>query len=168
MATHTHAALCCLPTRNPRHRSNIAVSALRSTLSEPWSTQPTLWRGGKDQKSGVSVRYDVRDFEPTAQATNPSRRTDAECSPPANGWGGYFRLLQSTIEASVSQPTPVVFVVDDDVSARESLELLIRLAGWRPETSVSAQEFLARGRVPGPSCLVLDVSLPGLTGLELQ
>jgi FixJ family two-component response regulator len=68
----------------------------------------------------------------------------------------------------VSQPTPVVFVVDDDVSARESLELLIRLAGWRPETSVSAQEFLARGRVPGPSCLVLDVSLPGLTGLELQ
>jgi FixJ family two-component response regulator len=65
-------------------------------------------------------------------------------------------------------PTPVVFVVDDDVSVRESLDLLIRTAGWQPETYASAQAFLSRPRVPAPSCLVLDVSLPDLTGLDLQ
>ncbi len=64
--------------------------------------------------------------------------------------------------------TPIVFVVDDDISVRESLELLIRSEGWEPETFASAQEFLARPRPLVPSCLVLDVSLPGLNGLELQ
>jgi FixJ family two-component response regulator len=64
--------------------------------------------------------------------------------------------------------TSIVFVVDDDVSVRESLELLIRTAGWQPETFVSAQEFLARKRPMVPCCLVLDVTLPGLSGLELQ
>ena len=64
--------------------------------------------------------------------------------------------------------TPVVFVVDDDVSVRESLELLIRCAGWQPETFASSQKFLARPRISVPSCLVLDVSLPGLNGLDLQ
>lgn len=63
---------------------------------------------------------------------------------------------------------PIVFVVDDDVSVRESLEMLIRCEGWRPETFSSAQEFLARPRPLVPTCLVLDFSLPGLTGLELQ
>jgi FixJ family two-component response regulator len=61
-----------------------------------------------------------------------------------------------------------VFVVDDDISVRESLELLIRCAGWQPETFASAQEFLARPRALVPSCLVLDVSLPGLNGFDLQ
>jgi FixJ family two-component response regulator len=64
--------------------------------------------------------------------------------------------------------TPIVFVVDDDISVRQSLELLIDSAGWQPETFPSAQEFLHRPRVVGPSCLILDVSLPGLDGLELQ
>jgi len=64
--------------------------------------------------------------------------------------------------------TPVVYVVDDDVSVRESLELAIRGEGWRPELFASAQDFLAQTRVVVPSCLVLDVSLPGLNGLELQ
>ena len=64
--------------------------------------------------------------------------------------------------------TAIVFVVDDDVSVRESLELLISCAGWQPETFASAQEFLVRPRIPVPSCLVLDVSLPGLNGLDLQ
>jgi FixJ family two-component response regulator len=64
--------------------------------------------------------------------------------------------------------TPVVFVVDDDVSVRESLELLIRFAGWQPETFASAQEFLDRPRLTVPSCLVLDMSLPDLNGLDLQ
>jgi FixJ family two-component response regulator len=61
-----------------------------------------------------------------------------------------------------------VFVVDDDISVRESLELLIQSAGWQPETFASAQEFLAHPRMLVPSCLVLDVSLPGLNGLDLQ
>ena len=64
--------------------------------------------------------------------------------------------------------TPVVFVVDDDVSVRESLEPLIRFAGWQPETFASAQEFLDRPRLTVPSCLVLDISLPDLNGLDLQ
>jgi FixJ family two-component response regulator len=64
--------------------------------------------------------------------------------------------------------TPIVFVVDDDVSVRESLEPLIKSAGWQPETFASAQEFLARPRPTVPCCLVLDVTLPGLSGLELQ
>ncbi len=67
-----------------------------------------------------------------------------------------------------SHTTPIVFVVDDDISVRESLELLIRSEGWEPETFALAQEFLARPRALVPSCLVLDVSLPGLNGLELQ
>jgi FixJ family two-component response regulator len=66
------------------------------------------------------------------------------------------------------QVTPIVFVVDDDVSVRESLELLIRGEGWQPEIFASAQEFLDYPRVHLPNCLVLDVSLPGLTGLDLQ
>ncbi len=66
------------------------------------------------------------------------------------------------------QVTPIVFVVDDDVSVRESLELLIRCEGWQPETFPSAQEFLDHPRVHTPNCLVLDVSLPGLNGLDLQ
>ena len=68
----------------------------------------------------------------------------------------------------MSDTTPIVFVVDDDVSVRESLEALIRCAGWEPETFASAQEFLSRPRVIAPSCLVLDVNLPGLNGLDLQ
>jgi len=64
--------------------------------------------------------------------------------------------------------TPMVFVVDDDVSVRESLELMIRTEGWQPVVFPSAQDFLAHPRVLAPSCLVLDVSLPDLNGLDLQ
>ena len=67
-----------------------------------------------------------------------------------------------------SQQKPIVFVVDDDISVRESLEMLIKFAGWQPETFASAADFLARPRTTLPSCLVLDVSLPDLSGLELQ
>jgi FixJ family two-component response regulator len=70
--------------------------------------------------------------------------------------------------AMIARVTPVVFVVDDDVSVRESVELLIRSAGWHPETFASAEDFLARSRIDGPSCLVLDVTLPNLNGLDLQ
>jgi FixJ family two-component response regulator len=70
--------------------------------------------------------------------------------------------------ARVAELTPIVFVVDDDISVRNSLEWLIRFEGWKAETFSSAQEFLARPRVFAPNCLVLDVSLPGLSGLDLQ
>ncbi|MBR1159683.1 response regulator transcription factor [Bradyrhizobium elkanii] len=66
------------------------------------------------------------------------------------------------------QDGPIVFVIDDDISVRESLELLIRHAGWQAETFESAQQFLSRPRVSVPNCLILDVRLPGLDGLELQ
>jgi FixJ family two-component response regulator len=69
----------------------------------------------------------------------------------------------------VTQPAlPIVFVVDDDISVRESLELLVCRAGWQSATFASAQEFLDHPRLLVPSCLILDMQLPGLTGLELQ
>src|SRR5580700_2713390 len=81
--------------------------------------------------------------------------------------------LASAVDQELRSPqmphaTPIVFVVDDDISVRESLESLIRCAGWQPETFASAQEFLSRPRVLAPSCLVLDVGLPDLNGLDLQ
>src|ERR1700723_3737404 len=69
---------------------------------------------------------------------------------------------------SMSSAIPIVFIVDDDVSVRESLELLILDQNWKPEMFASAKEFLDQPRKRVPSCLVLDLSLPGLNGLELQ
>jgi FixJ family two-component response regulator len=79
------------------------------------------------------------------------------------------RTLGSAVRAlPMTSPTPIVFIVDDDVSVRESLELLVRDENWKPEIFASAREFLDHPRKRVPSCLVLDVSLPGLDGLELQ
>ena len=72
------------------------------------------------------------------------------------------------VACSVASVTPIVFVVDDDISVRESLERAVTTAGWQPELCATAQEFLDRPTPQGPSCLVLDVSLPGLSGLDLQ
>ena len=77
-------------------------------------------------------------------------------------------LFRSTSRSALSEPDAIIFVVDDDVSVREALESLIRSAGFRVETFASARKFLARGRADVPSCLVLDVRLPGLSGLGLQ
>ena len=82
-----------------------------------------------------------------------------------NSASACFHELRSSF---MSRDTPIVFVVDDDISVRESLESLIRFAGWWPETFASAQEFLSRPRVFVPNCLVLDVTLPDLNGLDLQ
>lgn len=80
-----------------------------------------------------------------------------------------LRALGYEMGASpMSTAIPTVFIVDDDVSVRESLELLVRNENWKPETFASAQEFLNHPRTLVPSCLVLDLSLPGLNGLELQ
>jgi len=68
----------------------------------------------------------------------------------------------------LSPVNPVVFVVDDDISVRESLEALVHCVGWQVETFASAREFLARPQAHGPSCLVLDIGLPDLNGLDLQ
>jgi FixJ family two-component response regulator len=73
-----------------------------------------------------------------------------------------------TAESESSGEPPIVFVGDDDADLRESLEALIRVEGWRVETFDSARAFLARPRTFQPSCLVLDVALPDLNGLELQ
>jgi len=73
-----------------------------------------------------------------------------------------------TRTSHASTATPIVFVVDDDISVRESLELMIEAAGWQPETFASAEEFLARPATLVPSCLILDITLPDLNGLDLQ
>jgi FixJ family two-component response regulator len=70
--------------------------------------------------------------------------------------------------APVSASTPIVFVVDNDPLVREALEQLIRMSGWRAETFASARQFLARPRVSAPSCLILDVALPDISGLDVQ
>jgi FixJ family two-component response regulator len=72
------------------------------------------------------------------------------------------------IPAPSSHVAPIVYIVDDDISVRESLELLVRSAGWDVELFATAGEFLARTRSLAPSCLVLDVRLPDMNGLELQ
>ena len=70
--------------------------------------------------------------------------------------------------AAITSVTPIVFVVDDDASARESLASLIRSAGWHPKLMSSAQQFLVLPRIHAPCCLLLDVDLPDLSGLDLQ
>ena len=77
-------------------------------------------------------------------------------------------MESSAMLLSMAHSIPIVFVVDDDISVRESLELLIQNMGWQPETFETADEFLACPQVLVPSCLVLDLSLPGINGLELQ
>jgi FixJ family two-component response regulator len=80
----------------------------------------------------------------------------------------FHLLLEMPLEKSRCESKPIVFVVDDDISVREALESLVRSAGFSVETFASAQDFLARRRAEGPNCLVLDVRLPGLSGLDLQ
>jgi FixJ family two-component response regulator len=80
----------------------------------------------------------------------------------------YYPGKQLGPARAVEAAEPVVFVVDDDISVRESLELLVHSAGWQAETFASAQAFLSRPRVFAPSCLILDVNLPDLSGLDLQ
>ena len=78
-------------------------------------------------------------------------------------------INRTRFQASSAPDTrPIVFVVDDDISVRESLELLIQVSGWRAETFASAREFLARPRASVPSCVILDLALPDGSGLDLQ
>jgi FixJ family two-component response regulator len=77
-------------------------------------------------------------------------------------------VIAAQLDATMSRVAPIVFVVDDDISVRETLELHIRRAGWQPHTFASAEDFLAHPRVRAPSCLIVDVRLPQLNGLDLQ
>src|SRR5688500_10146697 len=76
--------------------------------------------------------------------------------------------VSASREASMAVDRPVVFIVDDDISVRESLAALVADCGWQPDVFESGEDFLARPRSSMPACLVLDVSLPGLNGLDLQ
>jgi FixJ family two-component response regulator len=97
-----------------------------------------------------------------SSATQPGRQFEVDAFARLTGVGHELAL------PPVLQVAPVVFVVDDDISVRESLELLIHCEGWKAETFSSAKKFLDRPRSLGPSCLVLDYSLPDLNGLEVQ
>jgi FixJ family two-component response regulator len=68
----------------------------------------------------------------------------------------------------MTNPDPIVFIVDDDVSVRRSTERLIQAAGLKVQTFTTAKEFLKNARFEGPACLVLDVRMPGLSGMDLQ
>jgi FixJ family two-component response regulator len=106
------------------------------------------------------------------------RGSDTTAKAPARILGSYpmrtanMKLGHELRDSQVLRPQPVgkpiVFVVDDDISVRESLELLISTQGWQAKLFASAQEFLVHPQGPTPNCLVLDVSLPGLNGLDLQ
>jgi FixJ family two-component response regulator len=72
------------------------------------------------------------------------------------------------LDPSTFSDAPTVFVVDGDASVRQALDPMIRSAGWQPRTAASAEEFLARPRVMSPSCVLAEVHLPGLTGIDLQ
>ncbi len=102
------------------------------------------------------------------RALTCSRTVPRSTPPDRSGRRHHSARSTPSGERIASRDAPIVFVVDDDVVVRESLEVLIRHAGWQPETFTSAEEFLARPRIAVPSCLVLDVSLPGVSGLELQ
>src|SRR5215472_281518 len=101
----------------------------------------------------------------------PFRRTESN-DYSQESWECTMLLARAVRHEMGPAPMPpassVIFIVDDDISVRESLELLLQNEGWQPKTFASAQEFLDCPRAVVPSCLVLDVSLPGLDGLELQ
>jgi hypothetical protein len=112
-------------------------------MTEQPATFPAGWTGPQ-----VGDNSGAADAVP-AEFMGPMSR-DGEMSSPAGERG-------ASTAPVYSGDTPVVLVVDDEVSVRESLELLIQSAGWQPETFASAEEFLERSAVDGPSCLVLDL-----------
>src|SRR5262249_47212287 len=109
-----------------------------------------------------------RDQHGTSERASMTAICHARAERPPYTVGSFTAARAMEVVKMAAEQAPIVFVVDDDISVRESLELLITSAGWRPETFASAQEFLSSPRVAVPCCVVLDVRIPGLSGLELQ
>jgi FixJ family two-component response regulator len=138
-----------VPRETPFHPVQRIATARRSDRE----TEIHQFRTARQAMIQALLRYWGRDFDP--------RMAEPQLDP--------LPEFKAETEVGIAvHETPIVFVVDDDVSVRESLELLVRSAGWQSETFESAREFLSHPRVPCPSCLVLDVTLPDLNGLELQ
>jgi FixJ family two-component response regulator len=137
----------------PREAPAHPLQRIAMTRHSDRETATHQSRPGRETMIQPLLRYWGRDFD----------RRMAEPQPDPSP-----QFKAKTEVAVAVHETPIVFVVDDDVSVRESLELLVRSAGWQSEIFESAQEFLSRPRVLRPSCLVLDVTLPDLNGLELQ
>jgi FixJ family two-component response regulator len=93
---------------------------------------------------------------------------DAIVAHNASGTVRGYAAKETVMRNRANDATSTVFVVDDDISVRESLELLIRTEGWQPATFASAEAFLSHPRRAVPCCVILDLTLPGLSGLELQ
>jgi FixJ family two-component response regulator len=131
-----------------------------------WHGSGRAGNGDLSTDSGVlaNTPYSFRTRFENEEGTNPEELL-AAAHAGMNPAGSRFHESRS---CHMSRDTPAVFVVDDDISVRESLESLIRVAGWQPRTFGSAQEFLSHPRALVPSCLVLDVTLPDLNGLDLQ
>jgi FixJ family two-component response regulator len=118
----------------------------------PWPHRETV----TDQSQGMEPPT-IHTVVPNCGMSRIMTKMDAEVA------------VHDGVRSSVMSPgTPIVFVVEDDVSMRESLELLICNAGWQPQTFESAREFLCRERVNVPSCVILSITVPGLNGLDLQ
>src|SRR5262249_41299544 len=161
----------------PRHRDARDVRPRPSTGTDPTAPEdPDCVHHRSCGRVRPSAYARARGRSVPHQAVQ--RGSPAGCgqgrASPAVSWAGDGDMsspgeIRSRSRAPViSRDTPVIFVVDDDVSVRESLELLIRSADWQPQTFESAEEFLQHSRIDGPSCLVLDVTLPNLNGLDLQ
>ncbi len=118
-------------------------------IAMPGMTGPDLQRELTRRRQEIPIVFITADADETISTLSPGMN------------------MRST-SAPTPQAVPIVFVVEDDVSVRESLELLSRCASWQAETFASAREFLSRPRALAPSCLVLDVGLPDLSGLDLQ
>jgi FixJ family two-component response regulator len=117
----------------------------------------------------LAIQYPLpiqRSFRVSRSESQRKGNTIPEATTPAVNRANRFCYDPGLLKSS--EITPIVFVIDNDLSVRESLELLFRSQGWRPETFGSAQEFLARPRVNAPCCVIFDVSLPDVNGLELQ
>jgi len=130
-----------------------------------------------DPQASVAFRADdgafVRDSDVASKPSSSAKcaRILRECLD--EGRMAMYSLLSSShdrppVQVAANTDKPAVFIIDDDVSVRESLELLIASAGWQPVLFDSARQFLTSASSRTPSCLVLDINMPGLSGLDLQ
>src|SRR5262245_8359493 len=143
---------------------SIPIDTLVSGLRDD-SVRRRGWRGTRGSLLRTRYAQALRGHE---AKTIRSRDARSRAGPLASGRCLRDRTAQPSIGGAAMAAKPIVFVVDGDDSARESVALLIDRSGWQPRTFASAKEFLAQCGVIAPRCMVLDVALPGLKGLDLQ